>query len=209
MLHQTIKENEVRLNNMESSKFWKVKQIYDKIRFILSSESYIKGKKYKIIGKIRFLLSPTGLKMIIKLFGKVFRGIYLIIYGRRWGSQKNPLYNEWISRNFPTDIDFKEYSLKVNFFKNNPKISFILPVYNPSIQHLTETIESVRNQIYPNWELCIADDCSPNEEIRNIITRYSHQDNRIKYIFREINGHISSCSNSALSLSEGDYAFFS
>ena len=63
---------------------------------------------------------------------------------------------------------------------------------------LVEAIESVRNQIYPHWELCIADDASTRPEIRPLLQRFATQDDRIRVVFREQNGHISAASNSAL-----------
>ncbi len=89
-----------------------------------------------------------------------------------------------------------------------PKISLIMPVYNPNPQHLTQAIQSVINQSYSNWELCIADDASPNPQIKTTIKNLANKDNRIKYIFRSHNGHICHASNSALNLATGDYVGF-
>jgi glycosyltransferase involved in cell wall biosynthesis len=90
-------------------------------------------------------------------------------------------------------------------FTSKPLLSVIMPVYNPNPLWLVEVIESVRNQIYPNWELCIADDLSSDKSIRPILERYVKEDSRIKVIFRDKNGHISNASNSALELSKGEW----
>lgn len=87
----------------------------------------------------------------------------------------------------------------------HPKISIILPVYNPPPRFLRATLDSVLAQSYTNWELCIADDASPNPAIRTILLEYQDQDPRLKLIMREKNGHISAASNSALGLSDGEY----
>lgn len=84
-----------------------------------------------------------------------------------------------------------------------PLISVLMPSYNPNPVWLREAIESVREQIYPNWELCIADDASPSEEVRTILRSYADSDPRIKVVFRPRNGHISASSNSALELVSG------
>lgn len=81
-----------------------------------------------------------------------------------------------------------------------PLISVLMPSYNPNPVWLREAIESVREQIYPNWELCIADDASPSEEVRAILKSYADSDPRIKVVLRPKNGHISAASNSALEL---------
>ena len=49
-------------------------------------------------------------------------------------------------------------------FQKTPLISIIMPVYNVDPKWLDLAIKSVENQWYPNWELCIADDCSTNQE---------------------------------------------
>jgi glycosyltransferase involved in cell wall biosynthesis len=90
-------------------------------------------------------------------------------------------------------------------FNYKPLISIVMPVYNPNPIWLKEAIESVREQIYLDWELCIADDASTNSEIRPILERYACEDERIKVTFREKNGHISAASNSALSLAQGEW----
>jgi len=86
-----------------------------------------------------------------------------------------------------------------------PVISVLLPVFNPDPMFLKKAITSVLRQSYPDWELCIADDKSTDPEIKRIINFYRAQDNRIKVIFREKNGHISRASNSALELAKGEY----
>ena len=71
-----------------------------------------------------------------------------------------------------------------------------------------EAIESVQKQLYPNWELCIADDASSDPHVRPILERYAAEDDRIKVVFRKDNGHISAASNSALKLASGEFIAF-
>lgn len=61
------------------------------------------------------------------------------------------------------------------------------------------------NQLYPHWEFCIADDKSTEPHIRPVLEEYAAKDSRIKLIFREVNGHISEASNSALTLATGEF----
>ncbi len=80
-----------------------------------------------------------------------------------------------------------------------------MPVYNVPEQWLVKAIELVRGQLYDNWELCIADDASTELHVRKILKHYAATDPRIKVYFRETNGHISACSNDALTLATGSY----
>ncbi len=86
-----------------------------------------------------------------------------------------------------------------------PVISVVMPVYNTPERWLTKAIDSVRRQLYPFWELCIADDHSPKGHVREILSRYERLDPRIKVCYREKNGHISAASNSALELATGEF----
>jgi len=86
-----------------------------------------------------------------------------------------------------------------------PLISIVMPVYNPPREFLEKAIASVRAQTYPNWELCIADDASPDPGVRPVLERHQREDPRIKVVFRTENGHISAASNSALELAGGEY----
>ncbi|MHB8262357.1 MAG: glycosyltransferase family 2 protein [Acidimicrobiales bacterium] len=86
-----------------------------------------------------------------------------------------------------------------------PVISIIMPVYNTPEPYLRRAVDSVTDQVYKHWELCIADDASSDGHIRKILEEYSAGDERIKLCFRSENGHISAASNSALSLATGDY----
>lgn len=125
-----------------------------------------------------------------------------------------PAYNPADKNNYPKWIhDFEMLTKEMREAMHNqskgfmyrPLISVVMPVYNPNPVWFAEAIESVRNQIYPNWELCIADDASPDTAIRPILEHYLKLDKRIKVEFRHKNGHISAASNSALAIANGDW----
>ena len=86
-----------------------------------------------------------------------------------------------------------------------PLLSILLPTYNTPARWLHKCIGSVLNQIYPDWELCIADDASPQPHVRQIIESYAQSDSRIKVLVREQNGHISEATNSALAMATGSF----
>ncbi|MEH1924684.1 glycosyltransferase [Nostoc sp.] len=112
------------------------------------------------------------------------------------------------------ELSEKKYEIKRNLdflrFKAcnldfKPVFSIIFPVFNTPEPYLKPAIESVLNQIYPYWELCIADDASTQPHIRKILEEYSQTDSRIKVIFRNENGHISRSSNSAIEIATGEF----
>lgn len=114
-------------------------------------------------------------------------------------------YREWLALHSPRSEDLRVMRDRVERFSLKPTISVVLPVYNPKESWLDEAIWSVRRQAYPHWELCIADDASTAPGIRPLLERHAAEDSRIKVSFRQSNGHISECSNSALELASGEY----
>ena len=115
-------------------------------------------------------------------------------------------YSEWVRRyDTLTDESRATMRARIDAFSHKPLISVLMPTYNPRREWLIEAIESVRKQIYPHWELCIADDASTDKTVRPILEHYAKEDSRIKVAFRKKNGHISASSNTALQLATGDW----
>lgn len=86
-----------------------------------------------------------------------------------------------------------------------PLISILVPVYNVEEKWLRKSLDSVVSQLYPNWELCVADDASTLPHIKKVLEEYRSLDQRIKVVYRETNGHISAASNTALALACGEF----
>ena len=115
-------------------------------------------------------------------------------------------YHGWLRLYDPTDkASMAALGQKIEDLGITTTFSVVMPVYNPPLDYLRQAIESVQAQVYPHWEICIADDASPNAAVRELLTELAAQDPRIKLVFREKNGHISAATNSALEIATGDY----
>lgn len=115
-------------------------------------------------------------------------------------------YREWIEKYDTIDAGAREaMSLRAESISNGPLLSVLMPVFNPRPDWLHEAIESVAKQIYPNWELCIADDASTDPHVREVLDHWSERDSRIKVVHRESNGHICAASNSGLEMASGAF----
>jgi len=97
---------------------------------------------------------------------------------------------------------------KANVFQYRPKISLIVPVYNTDEKWLRLCIESVLNQVYDNWELCIADGYSTKPHTRKALEKYVHLDKKIIVKFLSENKGIAGNSNEALALASGEFIGF-
>jgi len=95
--------------------------------------------------------------------------------------------------------------LKLKTFALRPRISVLMPVYRPDPRLLGRAIDSVFAQSYPDWELCIADDCSGSAGITALLSKYAARDSRIRVAALAARGGISAASNAALSLATGGF----
>ena len=89
-----------------------------------------------------------------------------------------------------------------------PLISVIMPVCDPPEPWLHRAIESVRAQLYPHWQLCIADDASRAPHVRRLLESAAAEDRRIRLSFRAARGHICAATRTALDLAEGGFVTF-
>ena len=85
-------------------------------------------------------------------------------------------------------------------------ISIITPTYNCG-KFIGETIESVINQTYENWEMIIVDDCS-KDNTKDFVNKYAQNDDRIKYHILETNSGAAIARTRAMELARGDYMAF-
>ena len=86
------------------------------------------------------------------------------------------------------------------------KVSIITPVYN-SGRFIKNTIDSVLNQTYENWEMILVDDCSTDNS-EEIIKEYMNLDSRIKYIKLTENSGAAVARNTAIEASTGRFIAF-
>lgn len=91
---------------------------------------------------------------------------------------------------------------------SGPLISVVMPVHNTPRELLQAAVESVRQQTYQSWELCIADDASTASHVAPLLENYAEGDSRIRVVWRTEAGHISAASNSAASLATGEFLTF-
>ncbi len=115
-------------------------------------------------------------------------------------------FADWIERyDTPSPGDRLLLRRKLRRTPKHPRISILVPVFNPDPKLLAAAIASVKAQNYGNWELCLADDASIDPETRPLLETLSAGDPRIRVAWREQNGHIAAASNSALAIATGEW----
>jgi GT2 family glycosyltransferase len=185
--YQELRQDAQEFWTFKQTKVWKALTIY---------------KKFKKYFKNFFInIKKDGPK---ETFKRIYQRIYKYIKYRKQRKIDQNRYKYWLKNNKITKkrrIEIKKELSKLNYL---PLISIIMPVYNVDVKWIKEAIKSIKNQIYPNWELSIADDASTNPELIKYL-KSLERNPKIKITFRKKNGHISEASNTALELAEGEF----
>ena len=156
-------------------------------------------------------MRPEEVATVVKAIAQVGRESFIqyldTLYASTFRSSQSDIeYAAWIEEIEQTTLPTHEAVLAtIKKMAFTPLISIVMPVYNTPEVYLRACIESVRAQSYSNWELCIADDASPNTEVQRILKEYQGADTRIRVVYRKKNGHISRASNSALKIAIGNF----
>ncbi len=117
-------------------------------------------------------------------------------------------YTAWAAAHRLTGRDRTQIRRRIVALPRLPLISILTPIHNTPKRWLVDCLDSVRAQLYPNWELCVADDASTLPQVRPLLEKYAARDPRIKIVFRPENGLVSAATNSALSLANGEFVAF-
>jgi len=131
--------------------------------------------------------------------------VHYLLSGMREGRYPKNVYKIWLQQHCLTAEDQARIVSAIPTLSYQPLFSVIVPVFNIGERWLRKCLDSVIAQLYPHWELCIADDASTMPHVRQVLMEYAARDPRIRVVFRKENGHISACSNTALEMTRGEF----
>ena len=148
--------------------------------------------------------------LLSKVLNKISPAIEHLRIGGPSGLRK---YLQFLAGNLQDEINYRKWiqgheskldAASIGQLARHPLISVVVPVYNTDEKWLRRCLDSVLNQIYPHWELCIADDASTASHVLRVLDEFAARDERVRVTSRNENGHISAASNSALELATGE-----
>lgn len=143
-------------------------------------------------------LKANGVKKsLLKLKNKIKR--------RKYMSNQSVDYLDYVKNNkLSIRTIEKQRSARFDYM---PKISIVIPMYNTKFSYFVELIDSINNQTYQNFEVCLADSSKiPDVQIQ----KYLQELNSNKIVYKNISQNlgISENTNVAISFSTGDYVAF-
>lgn len=117
-------------------------------------------------------------------------------------------YQIWLERNSVNDRMRKQLEAERKLFQYTPKISIVTPVYKTPKDLLVRCIESVQEQVYPNWEHILVDDGSESSQLRGLLQEYARRDERIRVFSMPRNSGIALATNEGLKRCAGEFVGF-
>ncbi len=195
---QQLAERDQQLAEIIKSKVWKFAVLLRKIRVRLIPPGSFLEKTVRM-----------GYRAIQVWRNEGFLSLALIIKNRSKGNFVNTYtpnfeYQNWILENELATELLAEQSENSLLFSKRPLISILTPVYNTPENVLRATIQSVIDQTYTNWELCLVDGNS-NDQTKAVLEYFQKVDARIKCEFLAKNLGISGNTNVALQCATGEY----
>ena len=112
-------------------------------------------------------------------------------------------YGEWYDLTKPTEEDLK--AQRETHFEYEPLFSVVIPVYKTPERYLKEMLDSILDQTYGQWEVCIADGSPRGQDVEKVLKKYAEKDPRIHYEILGGNRGIAGNTNGALSMAAGDF----
>ena len=117
-------------------------------------------------------------------------------------------YSKWIENVEALEIPTENNIVNIDGGSERPLLSVVMPTYNSDVDLLNAAIQSVTSQSYTNWQLCISDDGSDSEEVKQAINAWVEKNRKITAVFGQQSAGIANNTNSALQLARGEYCIF-
>lgn len=159
---------------------------------------------HKRVQKIKDLMNMETVRVALDFWKENgLRALLIKSRHKLQGLDNDYDYAEWYELTKPTPEELEEQ--RRTTFEYMPKLSIVIPVYKTPEKYLKEMLDSILNQTYTNWEICIADGSPKGESTERILKRYAARDKRVKYVILGENKGIAGNTNAGLDMATGDF----
>jgi GT2 family glycosyltransferase len=163
------------------------------------------GRASSLLGRAPL---PPRVRQWLSYVARALLGIGTDPRGSHGVSREEAAYAVWRARNALDEGAAREAAVRLGTLRRRPLISILVPVRDPELEHLRLALRSVEAQIYPDWELCIADDASTNPAIPTFLNDYTARQPRARWMRLPAQRHIAGATNAALELARGEFVAF-
>ena len=112
-------------------------------------------------------------------------------------------YGPWYDAYVPDEKTLEKQ--RTHQFAYAPQISVAVPAYQTPTEFLKQMIDSLMEQTYSNWELCIANASPDNEEMQRVLADYAARDPRVRFCNLKENLGIAENTNRAFAMAKGEF----
>lgn len=123
-------------------------------------------------------------------------------------------YNEWYKKVRISDEELAQQRESAGDFAQQPTFSIVIPVYATPEKFLRRMLDSIREQTYPKFEVCLVD-ATPYAKIQHdpaqgrtpqeVLAEYAAADSRFRYETLAENLGIAENTNAAIRMATGDF----
>lgn len=200
-----IKDAELELNEIKNSRVWR---LADRVRYLFYKRIM---SKLPMLQNLFLRMSRSGIRNTVR---RLLKGEAEVLKTAGEGAAgavveaevRHSKYDEWREKHELSEADRDRYRDEIRALSDKPLISVVMPVYNVDAVWLERAINSVRYQLYENWELIIVDDNSDNPETRKVLDWLSVPGIHLRHLDK--NRNISGATNEGIRMASGRYIAF-
>ena len=159
---------------------------------------------HKRMEKIRDLMNMETVRVAVDFWKE--HGLRALVVKSRHklaGLDNDYDYSEWYDLTKPTQEELA--AQREAKFAFRPLLSVVIPAYKTPERYLREMLDSILEQTYDNWEVCLADGSPKGQSLERILKKYAQKDPRIRYQILGENLGIAGNTNAALQMASGDF----
>jgi O-antigen biosynthesis protein len=213
-LSAELADKEAQLNRITGTLGWRLLSIYGRwikypillpiYRFLKSGNSKSAGDE---IATFEATEDEAQRQVSAQSAAEVNRADYLQLQHQFFlvAADQGDTYNAWAHSCERLRYDAERASAQLAKFVHQPTISIVMTVCNTSKANLCKAIDSVVNQFYPYWELCICDNGSTAPPVREVLQEYASRDRRLKITYSDEKRSVAAASNDALQAASGEF----
>ena len=175
---------------------------------LISQINRFEGQKYELELNIKKLKSAKAYKLwrVFNFFLKKIKEILYKIYKKSNYNLMTDPYTIWVKKNFPNKLELRKQKIICKKIQYKPLISIITPVYNTPPIFLSKYFSSIKNQTYENWEICIVDDGSSNQDTITFLKKmHKEMNGKVQVAFLSKNKGIAFATKKAIKMAKGEF----